>query len=161
MTKPGSKLFAAVLLTISLAAQANICPVPSSTPQECDQKPPPPGATTCEDGGYFEGKASATSPIETYHVNNPVPVGLECMSAPGGMICEGWAQDVSYPAEYLRYAWRVRVGNVSTNYYCTYADAQIEFACNPNQPVQVTLILENGSYSASTTRSYSCGSETQ
>ena len=160
MSKLSSALFAAFLLPLCLAAHANVCPVPQPTGQECDQEPPPPGAT-CEYDGYFDAKASADSPVTTYQFNNPVPAGLECYSAPGGMICEGWAQDVEYPAAYLRYGWRVRVGNVSTSYYCTGTEAYTDFTCSPNQPVQVTLILENGSYSASTTRTYTCGNLTQ
>lgn len=89
-------------------------------------------------------------------VNEPVAVLSECYPAQGGMLCEGWGQEISVPARYLQYRWSVRVGFQTTEYH-TGTFPYVNFSCNNGQSVMVTMTVTNGSYSASTQQSHTCG----
>lgn len=101
-----------------------------------------------------------TTEVCLEQVDAPVPVVHECVPAPGGMVCEGWAQEVSVPKRYLSYSWSVRVGYVTTQ-YDTGHEAYVDFGCNNGQSVRVTMTVTNGTYSASTQQSYTCGDDIQ
>lgn len=129
-------------------------------PKSCDLTPPP-GVPNCPSGsGKMLGRSEAGGSICEYTVNQPVPVLLDCSSVTGGMYCEGWAQEVSLPKQYLTYTWSVRVGMVTTNYN-TGTNPYLGILCNQNQPVRVTMTLRNGTFQTSATQDYSCGNITQ
>jgi hypothetical protein len=108
------------------------------------------------DSGLMVVQRLPGTPVCEMSVNEPVAVMSECYPAQGGMLCEGWGQEVSVPARYLSYSWSVRVGFQVTQYQ-TGTYPYVNFSCNNGQSVAVTMIVTNGTYSASTQQSYTCG----
>lgn len=155
-------LFCAIALAFShgLAAAPACGAPPNNYTQGCpidladgDYKCP-------EDSGLMVVKLLPTAPVCEMRVNEPVAVMTECYPAQGGMLCEGWGQEVSVPARYLEYSWSVRVGFEVTQ-FSTGTFPYVDFACNNGDRVSVTMTVTNGTYSASTRQSYHCGDEIQ
>ena len=108
------------------------------------------------DSGLMVVKRLPGLPVCEMRVNEPIAVMSECYPAPGGMLCEGWGQEVSVPARYLNYSWNVRVG-FQTTQHNTGTFPYVNFSCNTGQSIMVTMTVTNGTYSASTQQSYTCG----
>ena len=85
---------------------------------------------------------------------------MVCDPVNGGMMCEGWAQEVNQPGHLLSYSWSVRVG-YGTTVYNTGHDPYVGFVCNQGQSVTVTMTLSNGSFNGTSTQHFTCGNETQ
>lgn len=155
-------LICALSLALSPAVHAlNFCNGSGST-ESC--QPDPPAADSqlkCPgESGLMVIQSTESAPLCVLEVNAPVALLHECVPAPGGMVCEGWAQEVSVPKRYLSYSWSVRVGWVTTQ-YDTGHEAYVDFGCNNGQSVRVTMTVTNGTYSASTQQSYTCGDDIQ
>lgn len=99
-------------------------------------------------------------PVCEVAVNDSIPVELECVPSAGGMICEGWSQEVSTPKQYLTYSWSVRVGHQTTQYQ-TGTLPYLNFSCSNLQSVTVTMSVNNGSFTGTTTQGYTCGDDVQ
>ena len=117
------------------------------------------GDISCPHSKAMVRDNAVSSPYQI-SVNNPVPVMMVCDPSGGGVICEGWAQEVSTPKQLLTYSWAVRVG-YETTVYGTGHEPYVGFSCYQGQSVRVTMRLSNGSFTGTSTQHFVCGNETQ
>ena len=131
----------------------------SGLAQACIEKScpidPVSGDYECPLGTMMIQPEAAATPVAK-SASCAVPVLMECAASGGGMLCEGWSQEVSVPKRYINYAWSVRVGFQTTQYQ-TGDIPYVNFSCNTGQSVAVTMTLTNGSFSGTSSQSYTCG----
>jgi hypothetical protein len=133
----------------------------TSEPPRCDIQPaslPPEHPEDCPMGDFQLVEEPGIAELTWVAENDPIAIRPLCTPSEGGGVCEAWPQEYLTLGK-LGYVWQIQTPSATES---TSGNNPVAvFTCEPLQPVTATLTVINGTYEATQSVTFVCGSPSE